>query len=251
MPNLLSLPYHNHSPLPWYTVTPQFTYPLHLNHLALAFPLLRQPHGRHPVPERSADTLVSKRLRSWLSLDYPLLTTAPSYLTRHQKGRPLTTPRLTDHLWPLPLALFTHRPYCNTTNANLTRLVKLQKWAARMILKADFMTPSEQLFKELNWLPFPKRAQYHICLMVYKCITGQAPEDIFSMLMYVSEHCERQTRSTALDLLHIPRSHSAYFDRAFSVQGPKLWNNLQADIRNSTWISRFKGELKRYLLYNN
>ena len=30
--------------------------------------------------------------------------------------------------------------------------------AARMILKADFMTPSEQLFKELNWLPFPKPA---------------------------------------------------------------------------------------------
>ena len=44
----------------------------------------------------------------------------------------------------------------NTTKANLTRLVKLQKRAARMILKADFVTPSEQLFKELNWLPFPK-----------------------------------------------------------------------------------------------
>ena len=38
----------------------------------------------------------------------------------------------------------------NTTNANLTRLVKHQKQATRMILKADFMTPSEQLFKELN-----------------------------------------------------------------------------------------------------
>ena len=45
----------------------------------------------------------------------------------------------------------------NTTNANLTRLVKLQKLVARMILKADFMTPFEQLFKELNWLPFPKQ----------------------------------------------------------------------------------------------
>ena len=124
-------------------------------------------------------------------------------------------------------------------------------FAARMILKADFMTPSEQLFKELNWLPFPKRVQYHTCLMVYKSITGQAPEYISSMLTYVSEHHERQTRSTVLDLLHIPRSHSAYFDRAFSVQGPKLWNSLPADIRNSTSINRFKRELKRYLLYNN
>ena len=82
----------------------------------------------------------------------------------------------------------------NTTNANLTRLVRLQKRAARMILKADFMTPPEQLFKELIWLAFPKRVQYHTCLMIYKSITGQAPEYISSMLTYVSEHHERQTR---------------------------------------------------------
>ena len=60
-----------------------------------------------------------------------------------------------------------------------------------------------------------------------------------------------RTRSTVLDLLHIPRSHSAYFDRTFSVQGPKLWNSLPSDIRNSTSINTFKCELKRYLLYNN
>ena len=91
--------------------------------------------------------------------------------------------------------------------------------------------------------------QYHTCLMVYKSITGQTPEYISSVLTYVSEHHEKQTRSTVLDLLHIPRSHSAYFDRAFSVQGPKLWNSLPADIRNSTSINMFKRELKRYLLY--
>ena len=70
-----------------------------------------------------------------------------------------------------------------------------------MILKADFMTPSEQLFEVLNWLPFHKRVQYHTCLVGYKSITGKAPEYISSMLTYVSEHHERQTRSAALDLL--------------------------------------------------
>ena len=114
---------------------------------------------------------------------------------------------------------------------------------------ADFMTPSEQLFKDLNWLPFPKRVQYHTCLMVYKSISAKAPEYIFSMLTYVSEHYGRQTRSTALDLLHIPRSHSAYFDRAFSVQGPKLWDSLPADIRNSTSINRIKSDLTRFFFF--
>ena len=139
----------------------------------------------------------------------------------------------------------------NATNANATRLVKLQKRAARMILKADFLTPSKQLFKKLNWLAFPKRVQYHTCLMVYKGIKRSAPEYISSMLTYVSEKHERDTRSTALDLLHIPRSHTSFFDRAFSVQGPKLWNSLPADIRNSPTINRFKSALKRYLLINS
>ena len=72
----------------------------------------------------------------------------------------------------------------NTINSNLTRLVKLQKRAARMVLKADFMTPSEQLFKDLNWLPFPKRVQYHTCLMVYESVTGKALQ------------CSRMSRNT-------------------------------------------------------
>ena len=141
--------------------------------------------------------------------------------------------------------------WSNTIHANVTRLVKLQKRAARIILKADFLTPSEQLFKKLNWLTFPKRVQYHTCLMVYKGINGSAPEYISSMLTHVSEKHERHTRSTALDLLHIPRTHTSFFDRAFSVQGPKLWNSLPADIRNSPTVNRFKSALKRYLLINS
>ena len=35
----------------------------------------------------------------------------------------------------------------NNTSSNLTRLVKLQKRAATMILKADFMTPSKNSLK--------------------------------------------------------------------------------------------------------
>ena len=66
-----------------------------------------------------------------------------------------------NNSYVLPVFDFGCVVWGNTTNANLTRHVKLQKQAARMILKVDFMTPSEQLFKELNWLPFSKRVQYH------------------------------------------------------------------------------------------
>ena len=76
----------------------------------------------------------------------------------------------------------------NTTNANLTRLVKLQKRAARMILKADFMTPSEQLFKEPNWIPFPKRVQHHTCIMYIKALPDKLPN--------ISPQCSRSSLNT-------------------------------------------------------
>ena len=40
---------------------------------------------------------------------------------------------------------------------NINRLSKLQKRAARIILKADFMTPSKEMLQELGWLTFTRR----------------------------------------------------------------------------------------------
>ena len=45
----------------------------------------------------------------------------------------------------------------STYGANIVRLSKLQKHNARIILKADIMTPSSYMFKQLSWLPIPKR----------------------------------------------------------------------------------------------
>ena len=59
---------------------------------------------------------------------------------------------------------------CSVTNTN--RLLKLQKRAARVILQADMNTPSLLMFNELKWLPFPKRIQYHTCIMIYKTLNG-------------------------------------------------------------------------------
>ena len=54
------------------------------------------------------------------------------------------------------------------TSHNMNRLSKLQNRAARIILQADIMPPSQQMFQELGWLPFPKRVKYHTCVMVLK-----------------------------------------------------------------------------------
>ena len=55
--------------------------------------------------------------------------------------------------------------HCSVTHSN--RLLKLQKRAARIVFRAVIMTPSETMFRELNWLPFYKRVQYHTYILMY------------------------------------------------------------------------------------
>ena len=55
-------------------------------------------------------------------------------------------------------------------------------------------------------------------------------------------------RSTSMEYLQEQRSHLVTFgDRAFSVAGPKLWNNLLLALRKVNSMDTFKRGLKTYL----
>ena len=54
-----------------------------------------------------------------------------------------------------PLLDYGCNTWGNKTAANIERLSKLQKRAARIILRADFMTPSTIMFGRLEWLSVP------------------------------------------------------------------------------------------------
>ncbi|MCG8048126.1 MAG: reverse transcriptase domain-containing protein, partial [Candidatus Thiodiazotropha endolucinida] len=71
--------------------------------------------------------------------------------------------------------------------ANINRLLKLQKRAARIVLQADILTPSETMFNELHWLPFHKRVRYHECILMYKTLNNLAPEYLTERFTKVSE----------------------------------------------------------------
>ena len=74
------------------------------------------------------------------------------------------------------------------TTANMQRLLKLQKQAARIILKADILIPSRSMFSELKWLLFPQRIQYHSCVMVYKALIHLAPEYMTDLFKKLQRH---------------------------------------------------------------
>ena len=67
-------------------------------------------------------------------------------------------------------------------------------------------------------------------------------------LLYFLNEPSRLLRSSNSKFLCAPPSNKKYMgDRAFSVAGPNLWNNLPSEIRDCTDIDAFKKLLKTHL----
>ena len=104
--------------------------------------------------------------------------------------------------------------------------------AARLVTltrKYDNITP---VLKELHWLPVQFRTTYKILLQVFKALNGLAPQYLSEKLT-IKENIG--LRSDNQNLLKIPKSRlKSYGDRAFSVAGPILWNDLPENLRLCT-----------------
>ena len=133
-----------------------------------------------------------------------------------------------------------------TSAYNVNRLLKLQKRAARIILKAHFLTPSSDMFKELNWLPIETRIQYHTALTVYKALNGLTPQYISSLINKLPS-TDHTLRSYSNELLAVPKSRTQMYSKSFSINGPKEWNCLPLMIRTSRSLESFKHSLKRHI----
>jgi hypothetical protein len=133
----------------------------------------------------------------------------------------------------------------HTSDYNIDRLTRLQKRAARIILKAHYLTPSTQMFKELKWQPIRDRIKFHSATMVYKSLNGRAPEYMNDLLKVIDNSV--RTRSMTQKHLEVPRSNKKIHEGSFSVYGPKLWNELPLEIRDSKTVQSFKNKLRQHL----
>ena len=128
----------------------------------------------------------------------------------------------------------------------LAKLQVLQNTAARVVSltrKYDHITP---VLESLHWLPVKFRIVFKVLLLAYKALNGMAPPYLSDMLCY--RLYSRSLRSASQKLLVVHRTHmKTYGDRAFSIAGPKLWNQLPLSIRELSSIDSFKKSLKTYL----
>ena len=122
------------------------------------------------------------------------------------------------------------------------KLQLIQHNAARLILKKKKSCHITPLLIDLHWLPVKFRIEYKILLLVYKCLHGEGPLYLASLLK--EYHPARSLRSSDKLLLVEPKTKRGYGDRAFSVAGPKLWNALDIDVKRKDSVDAFKVALK-------
>ena len=69
-----------------------------------------------------------------------------------------------------------------TSKNNIEHISKLQKRAARIILHADYNTPSSEMFKELGWSTIKNRHDYNKAVLYFKALNNMTPDYIAALL---------------------------------------------------------------------
>ena len=156
------------------------------------------------------------------------------------------------HTAVLAMVIF-HLDYANAIMVGLPekhigKLQRVQNMAAKVVLKRGKYTSLKASLQGLQWLPIRSRINFKVAVLVNKCLHGEVPEYLQSLLITYLPKREGLRSGTIVDRLIVPRTDKKTFaDRAFSVAGPKVWNNLPNDVKTPKDVGHFKKTLKTHL----
>ena len=132
----------------------------------------------------------------------------------------------------------------STSITNIERINKLQKRAARIILKAYFTSPLADMFQRLGWMSVKHRIDYNKSVMTYKALHNLTPSYISDLLTPKAQINNRTLRSSEDGSLAQPKARTAFFTGAFTFSAPKLWNSLPTAVKLAPFLNAFKRAAK-------
>ena len=92
-------------------------------------------------------------------------------------------------------------------------------------------------FLKINWLPTKKRVEQCICANVFKFFNQMSPQ-YTAEIFHPSSSVHNTRRAT--QKLDLPFRKSCIGQKTLSYIGPKIWNNLPAQIKPSKSVNTFK-----------
>ena len=150
--------------------------------------------------------------------------------------------------------LYPYFSYCievwgSAANCHISSVFKLQKKALRILISANYRSPTEPIFTSLKILPLAKLYEYAVILFMFKYIKNMLPnvfDDTFIINADIHNYSTRQTRK-----LHVPIGKSSMVYKTVKYRGTYLWNYVSDKCNNNCGILSYKQLLRSYLLLNN
>ena len=127
-------------------------------------------------------------------------------------------------------------------------LQRVQNMAAKVILGKNRQDSALACLIKLHWLSIKEHIKHKVLTLVYNCLNNNDPDYLKNLLTELPSQGKFLRSNEKHKQLLVPFTRKATFaDRIFSVYGPKLWNGLPNDIRQSANEQTFKKNIKTYL----
>ena len=151
----------------------------------------------------------------------------------------------------------------STSNIYINNIIILQKRVIRLMSNKDQfpaipgpLYPTSGLFSELSLLKIKDIFTLQISKFIHKCINFDIISNFNNWFKLNCETHSYQTRSnfnhsnnSSTNNLYIPFGRTTNYGlKSIKINGPKIWNNIPAEIRNIKSLFQFKMTLKKHLL---
>ena len=92
-----------------------------------------------------------------------------------------------------------------------------------------------------------QRIHFKLGCLMYKSLSGQAPQYLADDVQLVADSGRRRLQSASDRTCVVPRTHNSFGDRSFSAAGPRVWNALPPELRHDISFGLFRCKLKSHL----
>jgi len=142
--------------------------------------------------------------------------------------------------------------YCNVVFAGLPAcdiqgLQSVLNTAVRLVAGSSRRDHVTSLLRDRHW-QVKQRVEYKLCLMVHRCLYGDAPSYLADLITPSAAATVRPgLRSAASSSVAVPRTIISLGDWSFAAAGPRAWNKLPPPLRRVHSPDTFKRQLKTFL----
>ena len=138
----------------------------------------------------------------------------------------------------------------NTYPSTTQPLLLLQKRTLRLITFSGYREHTNPLFIKFEILEFHGLVKYNNALFVFIFHSGKLPKvfNNFFTPVNLQHTCNYRTRLASKSSFSLPKARTNYGKFSIRFAGTHIWNSVDESIKKTTSISKFKIQIKQFLI---